>query len=81
MTLWFKLEMNDSKNYESTKLKHMMVQLLEQQQEQLKLLKEELARERTRANYLSHGTRVKLNQFFPDETADEYICFGRLRYL
>ena len=42
--------MNDSKDFESKKLKHMMVQLLEQQQEQLKLLQEELARERTRAN-------------------------------
>ena len=40
MTLWFTMQMNDFKDYESKKLKHMMVQLLEQQQEQLKLLQE-----------------------------------------
>ena len=41
--------MNDNKNYESKNLKHMMMQLLEQYQEQLKLVQEELAREITRA--------------------------------
>ena len=49
------MEMNDSKDFESKKLKHMMVQLLEQQQEQLKLLQEELARERTRAKIFLLG--------------------------
>ena len=34
------MEINDSKNYDCTKLKHMMVRLLEQQQEQSTLLQE-----------------------------------------
>ena len=42
--------MNDITDFESKKLNNMMLQLFEQLQEQLKLLQEELARERTQAN-------------------------------